>query len=117
MDDQPPIGLTTGCRVVDVIDGDTLTVEITRQVRVRLLDCWAPETRTLDADEKAKGLAAKVKLESLVNGGEAVLFAPGSDRERVGDAFTFGRVLAYLFIDGENVSKAMVESGHAKEKP
>ena len=49
---QPPLGLTAQCKVLDVYDGDTVTVEVRTIARVRLLDCWAPEVRTKDVAEK-----------------------------------------------------------------
>jgi len=44
----PSLGWTTRASIERVIDGDTLDVTICRRVRVRLLDCWAPELRTRD---------------------------------------------------------------------
>ena len=42
---QPQEGFTTKAKVTRVIDGDTVDVEITRKVRLRLKDCWAPEKK------------------------------------------------------------------------
>ena len=49
---QPPVGLTTKVRVTNVVDGDTIDVEIVKNIRIRLRDCWWPETRTRDLEEK-----------------------------------------------------------------
>jgi len=55
-----------------VVDGDTITVELKIPVRVRLLDCWAPETRTKDAEEKKKGIRLAGMEPEVVNMGDGV---------------------------------------------
>ena len=111
---QPPIGITTKGSVVNVVDGDTLDIEITRTIRVRLRDCWCPETRTRDLEEKKKGLAAKAHLKGLLpENKDVVLFIPADSDGDIKDVFTFNRVLGYIFIDEENVSSRMVADGHA----
>ena len=111
----PQPGWITRATVDSVYDGDTLTVEVTRRMRVRLLDCWCPEIRTRDKAEKQRGFAAKAHLaELLPEGSEVVLQIPsGTD---LGKSFTFGRVLGNVWAkeDAESsVSEQMVESGHA----
>lgn len=114
---QPPLGYVTGCRVVDAYDGDTVVVDITRRVRVRLLDCWAPEIRTHDSDEKRRGIASRAYLASILEAaGNVVLQVPTQDDD-VQDWMSLGRVLGHLWVDGETVSSRMVAAGHAtKEK-
>lgn len=118
----PEPGITTRCVVARVIDGDTVEVSITKILTVRLLDCWAPETRTTDLEEKARGLAAKAHLEDLAEGRFALLHVPADESGRVGDVFTMGRVLGDLwispgtrFIPRElvNVAEEMVAHGFA----
>ena len=117
---QPPIGITTVGTVTNVVDGDTVDVEIKRTIRVRLKDCWCPETRTRDLKEKEKGLAAKKHLSNLLEDSkEVVLFIPADSEGDIKDVFTLNRVLGYIFIDSEDVSSRMVTDGHAtaqKEK-
>lgn len=117
---QPLIGITTKGSVVNVVDGDTIDVEVRRTIRVRLKDCWCPETRTRDLEEKKKGLAAKAHLKGLLEDSkEVVLFIPADSDGDIKDVFTFNRVLGYIFIDSEDVSSRMVADGHAtvrKEK-
>lgn len=121
---EPPIGFTTKAKAVRVIDGDTLDVEITRRIRVRLKDCWCPETRTRDLEEKERGLKAKRHLKDLLSldtgffnwgskGNEVVLFIPADKEGDIKDVFTFGRVVGNIFVDGEDVSDRMVKDGHA----
>ena len=121
---EPPKGITTDVKVVRVIDGDTVDVAITRTVRVRLLDCWAPETRTKDPEEKAKGYESKKYLHDLLKQvfyndlaarkqKKVTLFIPADEQGELKDNFTFSRVLGRLFINGEDVSERMVEAGKA----
>jgi hypothetical protein len=42
---EPQPGWTTAGEVVAVKDGDTVRVRLTREFDVRLLDCWAAESR------------------------------------------------------------------------
>jgi len=112
--------------VVDrVIDGDTIDCTIDlgfytwKKVRVRLNGINAPESRTRNKDEKAKGLAAKAKLEEVLsyNNAKCILHVLGLDK--------FGRALATVFVNslsplnGEdgitliNVNNLLIEEGHA----
>ncbi len=113
--EAPAHGWSTKCRIVEVYDGDTITVEITRRVRVRLLDCWAPEVKTTDATEKARGIASRDHLRAAVENCDATLFVPGSDRDMLGDEWTMGRVLGHVWLEGdkESLSEFQVKAGHA----
>ena len=105
---------TTKASVVRVLDGDTLEVEIRFTVIVRLLDCWAPETRTLDLKEKALGQESKRYLEKMLEDDEEItLFIPLSSN--IGKSFSFGRVLGHVWDDDspKSVSVRMVEAGKA----
>lgn len=121
---EPPKGITTDCKVVRVIDGDTVDVAITRTIRVRLLDCWAPETRTRDPVEKVKGYESKKYLHNLLRHvfyndlasrkqKKVTLFIPADEEGELKDNFTFSRVLGRLFVGGEDVSELMIEAGKA----
>ena len=112
--ESPPIGWTVPVRVVQVYDGDTVVVEITKRVRVRLLDCWAPEVRTKDKAEKQKGYASQAPLKKIIpEGSDAILHIPGS--VDVGRSITFGRFLGRIWAPGDkdDVSARQVEAGHA----
>ena len=120
----PPKGITTDVKVVRVVDGDTVDVEITRKIRVRLLDCYAPETRTKDSAEKIKGFESKKYLHNMLTEvfyndlaarkkKQVTLFIPADEQGEIKDNFTFKRVLGRLFINGEDVSELMVEAGKA----
>ncbi len=109
--DKPDNGITTEVYLISVIDGDTLDVEIRKTIRVRLLECWAPETRTKDKEEKSRGLKSKKFLETFIAGKELTLFVP--ETKKFSDMFTFGRVLGHVWAGEKNISQEMVESNHA----
>lgn len=59
-------------KVIRVVDGDTVDALVDlgfstfKKVRIRMMGINAPESRTRDLEEKAKGLAAKIRLEELL---------------------------------------------------
>jgi micrococcal nuclease len=83
-----------------VIDGDTLdlTVDlgfsITVTKRFRLLDVDAPEIRTLDLDEKHRGLVAKAEVESLFEIYNNKCYISTWQKK-----CKFGRYLAHIYLD------------------
>lgn len=116
-DPRPPTGIASDCQITKVIDGDTVEVEVRRTFRVRLLDCWAPETRTRDAAEKVAGLASKDFLLSyLPVGSEAVVHVPAAEGGHIEKALTMGRVLGRVWpkdADPRDVSQRQRDAGHA----
>ena len=115
----PKPGIVTDAKVVEVYDGDTVVVEITKRVRVRLLDCWAPEIRGGDLATRLNGQVSKKHLSELVSGRDVILEMPTSGNRHIGESFTFGRVLGHLYLPGDDqtISDKMVKAGMAtKEK-
>lgn len=114
---HPPLGITARATVDRVIDGDTLDVFLMIPVRVRMLDCWAPEIHGV---EKPKGVKAKKMLERLApSGSQVVVHVPTSEVDALSGVLTFGRVLGSVYRkdESESLSEMMVASGLAtKEK-
>jgi endonuclease YncB( thermonuclease family) len=112
---KPPLGITARCQIANVIDGDTLDVELRIPMRIRLLDCWAPESRTLNAEEKVKGLAAKEHLKELVRIGYGQVFIPTAAAHSIKDVMTLDRLLGKVWMDGQpiDLSAQQVANGHA----
>lgn len=132
--DAPKPGLTAPCEVVEWHDGDTCTVRVTIDVRVRLLDCWAPEVHGRSMTEAEKKLPPEKQKEiqrQITNekqrgndskasamkfapvGSSGVLEIPFDGIHRSDEAFTMGRVLGRVWIGGKDVSALQVASGHA----
>lgn len=115
----PPYGLCLPVKCRRIVDGDTVVVAFAgsdREWSVRLLDCWAPERNTVE------GQAAKLFAQRVIDeaADELSLFIPAPpDAKHPLDLFTFGRILAQIFVGTEDtLSEIMVRSGHAtKDKP
>jgi endonuclease YncB( thermonuclease family) len=120
--DHPPSpSITELAKVTEIYDGDTIVVEVTKKYRIRMLDCWAPEIRTKNTEEKEKGLQSRDFLASILKVGDEVLVETPTTRN-FEDSTSLGRVLAYVWkdVDGDgkldNVSEKMVEGGFATKE-
>jgi|TARA_R110000803_G_C11865025_1_gene307671 micrococcal nuclease len=102
-------------KLIRVIDGDTVDASIDLgfdvwvKKRIRLYGIDTPETRTRDLEEKKAGIAAKERLEALMNdcGGVFTLQSHGVGK--------YGRCLGTLLIDEVNINELLVIEGLAKE--
>lgn len=110
----PPIGWTTPGTVVSVYDGDTLTVRVTREFRVRMLGLWSPEVRTRDAAEKQRGIAARDHLRGLLPEGSPVVLSVPTQGADVAEAWSMGRILGHVWRPGDRqtLSRQMIDAGH-----
>lgn len=102
----PPEGLAVKGKVVEVYDGDTVTVEFTIKSRVRVIDLWCPEVRGV---ERPEGLKSKKRMEELVLGREVLVHVPA--KKTLGKLFSFDRLLAHLYLKDKKVSEQMIEEG------
>lgn len=88
--------------VARVIDGDTIELEGGERVRYLMID--TPESTT---EQECWGEEAKQANTDFVEGMEVQL---GYDQECTDN---FGRLLAYVSVNGTNINELMVERGHA----
>lgn len=114
--------------VVDrVVDGDTIDCTIDlgfhtwKKIRVRMEGINTPESRTRDLEEKERGLAAKSRLQEILelNNSKCILKVSGLGK--------YGRALATVHVKTlspvsensamtlYNVNKQLIEEGHAVE--
>lgn len=106
------VGNSMYVRVVDVYDGDTITVifrfgNCFYNKKCRIYGIDTPEIRTKNSDEKKAGFEAKEYLKSLVLG--KVLWAAFDKEDK------YGRLLATLWFDKdstESIDKIMIRAGH-----
>jgi micrococcal nuclease len=101
-----------------VVDGDTIDVSVDlgfdtwKKVRVRMMGMNAPESRTRNLEEKARGLAAKDRLAEILeleNEGKFILVSHGVGK--------FGRCLGEILFEDSDISanQMMINEGHAVE--
>ena len=103
------------CKMVKVVDGDTVDVDIDlgfgvwmRDQRIRLYGIDTPESRTSDDQEKVYGLAAKDFVVKWTNAGDLSLRTFKDDRGK------FGRILGEIWYGGEhNVNQLLIDNHHA----
>jgi micrococcal nuclease len=102
-------------KITRVVDGDTVDVDIdlgfgiTISHRIRLKGINAPETKTLDLEEKNKGIQARLWLEKeLSKSGEWIIETTKEDK--------YGRMLGTLYLVGEpvTVNEKMLNEGIVK---
>jgi len=102
-------------KITRIVDGDTVDLDIdlgfgiTLSHRVRLKGINAPETKTLNLEEKNKGVQARLWLEKeLSKPGDWVIETTKEDK--------YGRILGTLYLVGEpvTVNERMLNEGIAK---
>ena len=102
------------CKLLRVIDGDTIDVDIDlgfgvwmRKQRIRLFGIDTPESRTRDLEEKKYGNAAKYFLSRWCETDNLSIKTHKDDRGK------FGRILGEVWVDGTNVNQLMIKEHHA----
>jgi micrococcal nuclease len=106
-------------RLDRVVDGDTIDLMIDLgfsvfiKQRIRLKNIDAPEIRTRDLEEKARGIAAKERVEEL--------FAKHNNKCYITTEQSkckYGRYLAHIYFDAVgfiSLSEILLEENHAVE--
>ena len=101
-----PAGAPIAASELRVIDGDTIWWG---DDRVRLIGYDAPEVASPQcASERSAGRAATAALRQAIGAASSIELAPISRRDR------WGRVLARLYLDGEDVADRMIGNGLAR---
>ena len=111
------------CKVLKVIDGDTVDVDIDlgfgvwlRDERVRIMGIDTPESRTRDKVEKVFGLAAKERLQELL--GETSILKTQVSKDGEDMKGKFGRILGDFVVSQDDVgvprmvTDVMITEGH-----
>ena len=104
------------CKIVRIIDGDTVDVDIDLgfdvclvKQRIRLFGVDTPESRTRDAEEKKFGIMAKNFVKGrLPVGSNQVL------RTRLDDSRgKFGRILGEFVIEDSTLNRLLIATNNA----
>jgi micrococcal nuclease len=114
------------CKVLKVVDGDTVDVDIDlgfgivlRDERVRLMGIDTPESRTRDKVEKQFGLAAKKRLKEMLDNKSGPILKTQINKDGEDMKGKFGRILGNFNVycsrtdSWRMVTDIMVEEGHA----
>src|SRR6056300_2042156 len=105
------------CKVVKIIDGDTVDIDLgfgvwLRKERIRLYGIDTPESRTKDLEEKKYGLAAKKFLTGMLDDEGGIILKTQKDAEG-----KFGRILGELWrttnYADQSINDYMIEKHHA----
>ena len=107
------------CKILRVVDGDTVDVDIDlgfgivlSNERVRIMGIDTPESRTRDKVEKKFGLASKARLKSLL--GKTGILKTQINKNGEDMKGKFGRILGdFTTKDGRMVTDILVEEGYA----
>lgn len=105
-------------KVINVVDGDTVDVDIDlgfdiilRDERVRIMNIDTPETRTTDRVEKLFGNLATERVKELLDGN--VILYTKLNKQGEDMRGKFGRVLGDFKIGDKLLTDILVEEGHA----
>ena len=105
-------------KVIKVVDGDTVDVDIDlgfgvtlTDERVRIMGIDTPESRTSDRVEDLFGEAAKARLKELMKDGGKLITT--EDRKGEDMKGKFGRILGDFKIGDKLVTDILIEEGHA----
>ena len=109
---------TYRAKVVRVIDGDTVDVDIDlgfgiwqKNERVRIMGIDTPESRTCAMVDKEFGLASKAMLKRVL--GKTTVLQTTINKKGIDMKGKFGRVLGDFLYKGKPVSKLMCREGFA----
>ena len=106
-------------KVIKVVDGDTVDVDIDlgfgiclKDERVRVMGIDTPESRTRDKVEDLFGEASKARVKELmVDGGKLITTENKHGEDMKGK---FGRILGdFLLPSGKTLTDTLIEEGHA----
>ncbi len=96
--------------LVDIIDGDTIKANVNGRVEtVRYLLIDTPESKNPKTCVQLYAKEAFLRNSELVKSGKLTLeFEQGNTRD------SYGRLLAYVFVDGESIQGTLLKEGYAR---
>ena len=108
------------CKLIKVIDGDTVDVDIDlgfgvwlKKERVRIMGIDTPESRTSNKVEKLFGKAASKRLKEILTGKPILKTFAARDGEDMKGKF--GRIRGDVIVDDKFVTSYLIDEGHAVE--
>lgn len=113
------------CKILKVVDGDTVDVDIElgfgivlTDERVRIMGIDTPESRTSDKVEDIFGEAAKARVKELLGNGEYAILKTEVNKDGEDMKGKFGRVLGDFIVEEwegqpKLLTEILIEEGHA----
>ncbi|WP_417788399.1 thermonuclease family protein, partial [Stutzerimonas xanthomarina] len=112
-------GSVTVDEVTSVLDGDTIRVTVNEwppvighRIPVRIADINAPERRSRCDTEAEKARERALAADARIYLVERLRSAETIELRRI-ERGSFYRIIAEVWVDGENVGAEMLEAGHA----
>jgi len=115
---EPSPDIATACNletlgtgtVRRIVDGRTFHLDDGQQIRLAAIEVPSMPLPGETGSPAKAGLAAKVALETLLNGKNVTLKTLGPNADR------YGRIVAYVFVEGQKraVQQDMLAQGHAR---
>lgn len=107
-----PVSERTPAKVVKVIDGDTINVELSGKAEtIRLIGIDAPEQNDPRRPVQCFANEAANKAKELLSGKTILLEADATQ----GDRDKYQRLLRYIFLAQTNINKLLISEGYAHE--
>lgn len=105
-----PLGNQVSITLIEAIDGDTIKVRFNGKVEtVRYLLIDTPESKNPNMCVQPYAKEAYLRNSELVKSGKLTLeFEQGNTRD------SYGRLLAYVFVDGESIQEKLLKEGYAR---
>lgn len=105
-----PVGNQVSVTLIEAIDGDTIKVRFNGKVEtVRYLLIDTPESKNPNMCVQPYAKEAYLRNSELVKSGKLTLeFEQGNIRD------CYGRLLAYVFVDGESIQGTLLNEGYAR---
>ena len=105
-----PVGNQVSVTLFEAIDGDTIKVRFNRKVEtVRYLLIDTPESKNPNMCVQPYAKEAYLRNSELVKSGKLTFeFEQGNIRD------SYGRLLAYVFVDGESIQGILLKEGYAR---
>lgn len=104
------VNTVNGYKVIRVVDGDTIIVNINgKEERVRLIGVDTPESVHPDSNKNVEyGKIASAFTKNKLEGNTVTLEYDVQERDQ------YGRLLAYVYLGGQMFNKTLLAEGHAK---
>lgn len=105
-----PVGNQVSVTLIEAIDGDTIKVRFNGKLEtVRYLLIDTPESKNPNMCVQPYAEEAYLRNSELVKSGKLTLeFEQGNIRD------SYGRLLAYVFVDGESIQGILLKEGYAR---